>query len=85
MRFLLGFAIGFGIGLFIAPASGAETREAIAQRARDLAEVPRQKAEEVAEAARERAGDLGSRVGREAAEAAINAVEEDVLGKNRTA
>jgi gas vesicle protein len=85
MRFLLGFAIGFGIGLFIAPASGAETREAIGERMRDLAEIPRQKAEEIAEAAKERAGEVGSRVGREAAQAAVNAVEQDVLGKNRTA
>ena len=85
MRFLLGFAIGFGIGLLIAPASGAETRDAIAQRAREIAEIPRQKAEEAAEAAKQRAGELGSRVGREAAQAAVDAVEEDVLGKNRTA
>jgi gas vesicle protein len=85
MRFLLGFAVGFGIGLFLAPASGAETRDAIAQRMRDIAEITRQKAEEVAETAKQHAGDLGSRVGRRAAEAAVNAVEQDVLGKNRTA
>jgi hypothetical protein len=85
MRFLLGFAVGFGLGLLIAPASGAETRDNIAHRMRDLAEIPRQKAEAAAEAAKKRAGELGSRVGREAAEAAVDAVEKDVLGKDQPA
>lgn len=85
MRFLLGFAIGFGFGLVMAPASGAETRHNIVQRVRDLAEIPRQKVEEAAESAKERAGELGSRVGREAAEAAVDAVETDVLGRGQTA
>ena len=85
MKFLLRFAIGFGLGRSMAPASGAETRGRIAQRMRDLAEIPRQKAEEAAQAAKQRAGELGSRVGRQAAEAAVDAVEKDVLGKDRTA
>jgi gas vesicle protein len=85
MRFLLGFAIGFGLGVLMAPASGAETRDKIAQRIRDVAEIPRQKAEKAAEAAKQRVGELGSRVGREVAEAAVDAVEKDVLGQNKTA
>jgi len=85
MRFLLGFALGFGISLLFAPASGAETRRNIAQRAQQLMDLPRQKAEEAAEAAEEKAGEVGSRVGRQAAESAVQAVEENVLGKNRTA
>jgi gas vesicle protein len=85
MRFLLGFAIGFGFGVLLAPASGAETRDKIAQRMRDVAEIPRQKAEKAAEAAKQRVGELGSRVGREVAEAAVDAVEKDVLGQNKTA
>jgi gas vesicle protein len=85
MRFLLGFAIGFGITLLFAPASGAETRHDIAQRTRELMDLPRQKAQEAAEAAKEKAGELGSRVGRQAAEAAVQAVEEGVLDKDKTA
>lgn len=87
MRFLLGFAIGFGITLFFAPESGEETRRALKQRATRLMDLPRQKAAEAAENAKEKAGDIGSQVGRQAAEAAVQAVEQDVLGKsgNKTA
>jgi gas vesicle protein len=85
MRFLLGFALGFGISLLFAPASGAETRRNIGQRAQQLMDLPHQKAEEAAEAAKEKAGEVGSRVGRQAAESTVQAVEENVLGKNRTA
>ena len=85
MKFLLGFALGFGISLLFAPASGEETRRGIAQRTQELMDLPRQKAEEAAEAAKEKAGELGSRVGRQAAESAVQAVEQDVLGENRTA
>lgn len=87
MKFLLGFAIGFGVTLLFAPASGEENRRMLKERARELMELPRQKAEEAAENAKEKAGDIGSRVGRQAAEAAVKAVEQDVLGKpgNKTA
>ena len=85
MRFLLGFAIGIGLGMLVAPASGVETREKLAQRIRDLAEIPMQKAEEAAEAAKERAGEIGSHVGRQAAEAAVDAFEKDILGQSKTA
>lgn len=85
MRFLLGFALGFGVSLLLAPASGEETRESLKQRAQELMELSRQKAEQAAELAKEKAGELGSRLGRQAAESAVQAMEEDVLGKNKTA
>jgi gas vesicle protein len=85
MRFLLGFAIGFGVTLLFAPASGEETRRNLMQRGRELMDLPRQKAEEAAETARQKAGELGSRVGRQAAEAAVQAIEEDVLGEKKKA
>lgn len=87
MKFLLGFAIGFGIALFVTPASGEENRRALKQRAKDLMELPRQKAVQAAESAKEEAGEIGSQVGRKAAEAAVQAVEQNVLGRpnNKTA
>jgi gas vesicle protein len=85
MRFLLGFAVGFGVSLLFAPASGEETRRSLMQGAQELMDLPRRKAEEAAEAAKQKAGELGSQVGRQAAESAIQAVEENVLGKNKSA
>jgi gas vesicle protein len=85
MRFLLGFAVGFGISLLFAPASGEETRRSLMQGAQDLMDLPRQKAEEAAEAAKQKAGELGSQVGRQAAESAVQAMEENLPGKNKSA
>ncbi|MFL6305653.1 MAG: YtxH domain-containing protein [Candidatus Sulfotelmatobacter sp.] len=85
MRFLLGFAVGFGISLLFAPASGEETRRSLKQGAQELMDLPRQKAEQAAETAKQKAGELGSQVGRQAAESAVQAVEENVLGKNKSA
>jgi len=85
MRFLLGFAVGFGISLLFAPASGEETRRSLMQGAQELIEIPRQKAQQAAEAASQKAGELGSQVGRQAAESAVQAMEENVLGKNKSA
>jgi gas vesicle protein len=85
MRFLLGFAVGFGISLLFAPASGEETRRCLRQRAQELMDIPRQKAEQAAETAKQKAGELGSQVGRQAAESAVEAMEENVLGKNKSA
>jgi gas vesicle protein len=85
MRFLLGFAVGFGISLLFAPASGEETRRSLRQSAQELMDLPRRKAEEAAEAAKQKAGELGSQVGGQAAESAVQAMEENVLGKNKSA
>jgi gas vesicle protein len=91
MNFLLGLGVGFAIGAMIAPERGEVTRERLMEKAKDLASVPRQKIEEsVREAAattKERAGEIGSEVGRRAAEAAVQAVSEEMLGEraDRTA
>jgi len=85
MRFLLGFAVGFGISLLFAPASGEETRRSLMQGAQELIDIPRQKAQQAAEAASQKAGELGSQVGRQAAESAVQAMEENVLCKNKSA
>ena len=83
MKFVLGFAIGISLGILFAPAPGVEVRSRLSQRIRELSNFPEKKAAEFAEAAKERAGELGSRVGRQAAEAAVEAVREDVLGRNK--
>jgi len=78
-----------GIGMALAPAPGDETRERLEHRVRDLAQTPRRKMEkkvdEVAGAVEQKAGDIGSKVGRQAAEAAVEDVREDVLGSKKTA
>jgi gas vesicle protein len=88
-RFLLGFGIGVGLGMLLAPVSGEEARHSVAEKTRDLIEIPQRKVQEkvnqAAETAKEKAGDIGGKVGREAAEAAVQAVREDVLGKDRSA
>jgi gas vesicle protein len=85
MKFLLGFGIGIGLALLFAPAAGKETRDQLAGKMRNLARMPERKLDEAAEVAKEKAGELGSRVGREAAEAAVESIREDVLGKNKSA
>ncbi|HLZ40170.1 MAG TPA: YtxH domain-containing protein [Candidatus Sulfotelmatobacter sp.] len=88
-RFLLGFAVGMGVGMLFAPASGEETRDLLAERAREWMEISQrkieEKVEEAAQVAKAKAGDLGSQIGRQAAENAVQTVERNVLGKNKTA
>ncbi|HLK34595.1 MAG TPA: YtxH domain-containing protein [Terriglobales bacterium] len=52
MFFLLGLGLGYGIGLLIAPASGEEFRQHLAERADDYG---RQKAREIGQQAGEKA------------------------------
>jgi gas vesicle protein len=84
VKFFLGLGIGVALGILFAPARGEETRRQLSERAHDLASVPgRQMQEKVAEIARkseQKAGEVGSEVGRQAAEAAVRAVREEVLG-----
>lgn len=88
MRFLLGLGVGYAIGLLIAPDRGEVTRHRLVQQAQDLAQAQERKVEqslrEVAEKSRERAGDIGSEVGRRAAEAAVQAVSDELLGDKGT-
>lgn len=87
MKFLIGFGIGIGLALLFAPASGEETRRSLFKKGRELSHMPERKLEQAAEVAKEKAGELGSRVGREAAEAAVESIRKDVLGdkENKTA
>jgi gas vesicle protein len=80
MKFLLGLSIGIGLGLIFAPAEGSETRRRLAEAAGELSDLPRQKALELADIGQEKAGQIGADVGRKAAEAAVKAVKEEVLG-----
>src|SRR5690349_20345315 len=84
-KFILGFGVGVVLGMLFAPAKGTETRARLRGAAQDLAELPRRKAVEVADISKEKAGQLGERIGRQAAEAAVDAVEKKVLGSNKSA
>lgn len=80
MRFLWGLGVGLGLGLLFAPAPGEETRQKLSDKAQAWMRVPQEKMEQAADAAKEKAGDLGSRIGRQAAQAAVESVREEVLG-----
>jgi len=75
MKFLLGFAIGFGGALLLAPARGEETRQRLMEKAQRVANTSKSKMDETvqqfSDAAREKAGEIGSEVGRRAAEAVV--------------
>jgi gas vesicle protein len=87
MRFLLGFGVGVVLGIIFAPAPGGETRTRLAGKARELVHLPerkvQEKVQEVADASKARAGEIGSRVGRQAAEAAVQAVSDEMLNRGQ--
>lgn len=83
MKFLLGFGIGVALGIIFAPAAGEQTRRKLREKASEIAELPQKKASQAAGVAKEKAGELGARVGREAAEAAVDTVTEDFLGQKK--
>jgi gas vesicle protein len=82
MKFMLGFFVGLAGALLFAPARGEETRSRLIETGHNLANRSASKlnqtVEQVSETAREKAGEIGSAVGRQAAEA----VADSVLGKN---
>ena len=86
MKLVLGFAIGVALGLVFAPAAGKRTRAQLKDKARDLTHYPERKAQEkvreVAAETEQRAGEIGSREGRDSAQAAVKAVTSEVLDKN---
>ncbi len=72
MKFILGIAVGTLLGMIYAPAPGEETRRNLANRVRETAESQEQKLQQ-------KAGEIGARVGREAAESAVAAVTNKVV------
>ena len=86
MKFLMGFAIGLGLAVVFAPARGSETRAQLKNRARELIRYPEQRMEEkiakAAEQAEQKAGDIGSRIGRDVAQATVKAVSSEMLKKD---
>ncbi len=82
LNFALGIGAGIGLGLLMAPSTGRETRHAVAEQARKLVHMPQRRLEkkiqEAAESAKEKAGDVGAKIGRNAAEAAVDAVTGNV-------
>ena len=85
MKFILGLGIGIVLGLLCAPASGQQTRQQLLDTARELPELPARKAAEMAENAKAKAGELGAKLGRQAAEAAVETATSKVSGKDKTA
>ena len=84
MKFLLGFGIGLGAALLFAPAYGEETRRHLRKKFEDAVNMSEEKVNEtvhdIAERGRKKAGDVGGQLGRQAAEAAVNALEQRVTG-----
>jgi gas vesicle protein len=85
ISFLIGTAVGAGVALLATPASGEEMRAWLGRKTREIKQVPGEKVEQAAEAAKARAGDLGSQVGKQAAEAAVEAVKENLFPEDRSA
>lgn len=72
MKFIWGLAAGTALAMLFAPARGEETRRDLANRVRETAESQKEKL-------REKAGEIGARVGRQAAESAVAAVTNKVI------
>ena len=76
MKFLLGFAIGLGLAVLFAPASGEETRQRLISKVENKT---REKAMEIANISQEKAGQVGEDIGRRVTEAAVQAVKENLI------
>lgn len=78
MKFLLGLALGLTGGLLFAPAPGQETRRKLRREADEFAGESQERfqhaAEKVTETARDKAGQIGSAVGRQAAESVVESM-----------
>ena len=84
-KFILGFGIGIALGMLFAPAKGEEMRARFTAKAKEVVDLPRKKAVEMADAGKKKAAELGEKIGRQTAEAAVEAVEQNVFGKDKTA
>lgn len=80
MKFLLGLGIGVALGTVFAPASGEETRRWLKHQSHEISRLPKRKVREALESTREKAGEMGARAGRKAAESAVQAVENKIVG-----
>lgn len=76
LKFLSGISLGFGIGLLIAPARGAETRRKLADEAGNIVRAPERKLNEVLDAVPDKAAELASDAARKAAQQAVDNVRE---------
>jgi gas vesicle protein len=85
LSFVIGLSVGAVVALLSTPQSGEETRAWLSRKAEEMSEIPQEKAAQVAEAAKERAGDLGSQIGRRAAEATVEAAKENILPTDKSA
>lgn len=75
LKFITGVLCGTAVGMLLAPAPGASTRRRLAQAVRDPEELARETIANV----REKAGDIGARMGQQAAEKAVDQVVPDRL------
>lgn len=83
MKFLFGFAIGLGLAVLFAPASGEQTRQRLLSKVESKT---REKAIEIADISQEKAGQIGEDIGRRVAESAVQAIKDDLLtDKGKTA
>ena len=89
MRSVLSFIIGLSVGAVVAllstPVSGEETRAWLNRKVEEMKEISQQKAAQATDAVKEKAGDLGSQIGRRAAEAAVEAAKENILPTDKSA
>ena len=87
MKFIIGLAIGIATGLLVAPRRGEETREQLLEKGRELAERPqralRDKVRDIGQQTERKAGDLGSELGRNAAQSAVRNITEAVSGEQK--
>jgi gas vesicle protein len=79
MKFMTGLLCGIGVGLLAAPAEGRKTRQQLMRAVQDPNAVAREKMQDV----RDKVGDMGAKVGRQAAQQAIDKVTPESLNTPR--
>ncbi|HXG36904.1 MAG TPA: YtxH domain-containing protein [Dehalococcoidia bacterium] len=61
--FLLGVALGVGLGMLVAPQSGKDTRQRVTSRLKDVREKTREAGEDIQQSARDIQGEAERRFG----------------------